>query len=181
MVLQSTGVEGEEDFRLDQRSFWQGWMRMGVRIHSKLPLATPKQILCFGSKWNQVSKGCQSKHLQSRQYGHVVKNLIQNHLPGANNHQTQAQDTQGRWLSFGNRSSNSSNYSSKLLLERILLGNLRSQLVVTITLSLDGPRPGWDTQWSDLGQIPLCWRVTHYPFPSPLSADHLKGAVPAPA
>lgn len=101
--------------------------------------------------WEQmepVAKECQSKDLQSGQYSHMVKNLIQTTLWVQILTKPRAQTPKEGQLSFRNRLSN---YSSRMLLERILLGNPRNQLMMSITLSLDGLRPGWDAQWSDLG------------------------------
>ena len=77
-----------------------GLGEVGLRSHSKYPLAAWSRFCALGANGIRCQKECQSKHLQSRQYGHVAKNLIQNHLPGTNSHQTQAQDTQGRWRSI---------------------------------------------------------------------------------
>lgn len=81
--------------------------------------------------------------------------LDTNHFTGTNTHQTQALDTQedGFLSQTGHPI-----IPQRCLLGRILLGNPRSHLMMAITLSLDGPRPGWVAQWSDLGSYTL-------PFP----------------
>lgn len=136
-----SGEKRTEGWGPHQRSFRQGWTQMGRRICAKAPLTTHSRFCALGA--DRI--GCQRVPVKRPPkltvWPHSEK-LDTNHLVGTNTHQTRPQAP---------NEDGSLNHSSKMFPDRILLGNPRSQPTMTIALSLDRPRPGWDAQWSDLG------------------------------